>query len=54
MQYVNRADVLEKFIRYLKEYDSELISKQTAIDELQDALDDADYEEIDTDYFSRR
>ena len=47
MRYVNPTDVMNRFLRYLKEYDSELISKDSAIDELQDALDDAEYEEID-------
>ena len=47
MQYVNPKDVMNKFIRYLKAYDHEMISKDQAISELQDALDDAEYEEID-------
>lgn len=47
MRYVNPADVMSRFLRYLKDYDSELISKDIAVEELQDALDDAEYEEID-------
>lgn len=45
MIYVKPSDVLEKFIRYLKEY-PDMISKTQAIDELRDALDDAEYQEI--------
>ena len=47
MKYVNPKDVMDKFIRYLKAYDVNLISKEQAVLELQDALDDAEYEEID-------
>lgn len=46
MRYVNSKDVLENFIRYLQGY-SDLISKDEAIEELQDAIDSADYQEID-------
>lgn len=46
MFYVNPEDVLNKFIRYLQNYDSDMISKNIAIDELRDALDDAEYEVI--------
>ncbi len=47
MIYVKPSDVLERFIRYLKDYDSDLISKDDAIEELKDALDNAEYQEID-------
>lgn len=47
MQYVNPKDVMDKFIRYLTAYDDEMISKDQAISELHDAIDDAEYEEID-------
>lgn len=50
MQYVKRADVMNKFMAYIKEYDGDLISKNAAISELEDALEDAEYQEIDDDY----
>lgn len=46
MYYVNPDDVMRKFKEYLHDYD-EMITKEDAIDELQDALDDADFEWID-------
>ena len=46
MKYVNPEDVLNRFIRYINEYDSELLSRDVVIEELQDALEDANYEEI--------
>ena len=46
MRYVNPSDVLDKFMRYIKEYDGEMIPKDTAVEELKDALDDAEYEEM--------
>ena len=47
MRYVNPSDVLGRFCDYLSDYDHDLISKENAIQELQDALDSADYEEVD-------
>ena len=47
MIYVNPNDVMKKFKQYLTDYDKDMISKESAIEELRDALDDADYEEID-------
>lgn len=41
IHYVNSADVMNAFLRYLKDYDSEMISKQVAVDELQCAIDSA-------------
>ena len=46
MHYVNPSDVLDKFMRYIKEYDGDMISKDSAVEELKDALDDAEYEEM--------
>ena len=46
MRFVLPASVMKKFINYISDYDGDLISKNTAIEELQDALDDAEYEEI--------
>ena len=46
MIYVNPKDVLIKFECYLDTYDHDMISKEIAIEELKDALDDAEYEEI--------
>lgn len=46
MRYVNPIDVMDKFMRYLEDYDSEMISKQTALDELQDALAAAKSKEV--------
>ena len=37
----------EKFKAYLDDYPSDMISKDVAIDELSDALDDVEFEEID-------
>ncbi len=45
MYYVNPHDVLRLFIAYLKEY-GETISRKTAIEELEDALDSAECEWI--------
>ncbi len=47
MRYVNEKDVLKLFKRYLKDHDGDLISKEEAVEELEDALDNAKYEEID-------
>ena len=47
MRYVNPSTVFDLFCKYLDDYDHDMISKETAIEELQDALDSADYEEID-------
>lgn len=46
MKYVNPEDVMKLFILYIDEY-GDVLSKGLAISELQDALDDAEYEEID-------
>lgn len=46
MYYVNPKDVMHNFKSYLSEY-ADLISKETAIEELKDALDNADIEWID-------
>lgn len=46
MIYVLPESVLHKFIEYLNDYDGNMISKESAIEELKDALDDAEYEEI--------
>lgn len=45
--YVKPEDVIKKFKAYLDDYPSDMISKDVAIDELSDALDDVEYEEID-------
>ena len=46
MKYMNPSDVMEYFIEYLEDYGS-MISKESAIEELKDALDSAEYQEID-------
>ena len=46
MYYVNPFEVMQLFRAYLEEY-KEMITKKTAIDELQDALDSAECEWID-------
>lgn len=48
MYYVNPSEVMRLFKVYLSEY-GDMISKETAIDELQDALDSADCELIEND-----
>lgn len=48
MYYVNPSEVMRLFKAYLKEYKG-MITKETAIDELQDALDNAECEWIDKD-----
>lgn len=45
MYYVNPKEVMRLFAAYLEEY-SDMISKECAIDELQDALDNAECEWI--------
>lgn len=45
MIYVLAEDVLNNFIRYMKDYD-DIISIDSAIEELKDAIDNARYEEI--------
>lgn len=47
MYFVNPKDVMRLFKAYLDEYPG-LISKETAKDELQDALDDAECEWVET------
>ena len=46
MIYVLAEDVLNNFIRYMKDYDDGMISIDSAIEELEDAIDNARYEEI--------
>ncbi len=46
MIYVLAVDVLNNFIRYIKDYDNNMISIDSAIEELKDAIDSARYEEI--------
>ena len=46
MRFVLPASVMKKFVKYISAYDGDLISKDTAIEELQDALDSAEDEEI--------
>lgn len=41
MYYVNPSEVMRLFKKYLEEYD-DMLSKESAIDELQDALDSAE------------
>ena len=48
MYYVNPSEVMRLFKAYLEEYKG-MITKGTAIDELQDALDSAECEWIDKD-----
>lgn len=48
MYYVNPSEVMRLFKAYLSEY-GDMISKETAIDELQDALDSVDFKYIDED-----
>lgn len=45
MRYVLPESVMYKFKKYLEEYGN-MISKEQAIEELQDALDDAEYTEV--------
>ena len=45
MIYVLPESVMDKFKKYLEEYGN-MISKEQAIEELQDALDDAEYTEV--------
>lgn len=47
MYYVDPNDVMRRFKDYLSDYDEAMITKELAIEELQDALDDADCEYID-------
>ena len=44
MFYVNPIEVMRLFKAYLEEYEVEMITKETAIEELQDALDSAECE----------
>lgn len=46
MYYVNPSEVMRLFKAYLEEYKG-MITKETALDELQDALDSAECEWID-------
>ncbi len=46
MRYVLAEDVLNNFIRYIKDYDDSMISIDSAIEELKDAIDSASYKEI--------
>ena len=46
MNYVNPSEVMRLFKKYLEEYKG-MITKDTALDELQDALDSAECEWID-------
>lgn len=46
MYFVNPEDVMRLFKDYLEEYEG-LISKETAIENLEDALDNAEIEWID-------
>lgn len=46
MIYVLPESVLQKFTEYLNDYDGDLISKDSAIEELTDALNDAEYQEL--------
>lgn len=48
MYFVNPEDVMRKFRTYLEDYHG-LISKETAIEELQDALDSAEMELVERD-----
>lgn len=41
MYYVNPSEVMRLFKTYLEEYE-DMLSKESAIDELQDALDSAE------------
>lgn len=45
MIYVLPESVMYKFKKYLEEYGN-MLSKEQAIEELQDALDDAEYTEV--------
>lgn len=47
MYYVNPSDVMRLFVAYLEEY-GDTLSKDSAIDELQDALDSAECQWIET------
>ena len=47
MYYVNPSEVMRLFKEYLKEY-GDMLSKESAIDELQDALDSAECQWIET------
>lgn len=44
MYFVNPKDVMRLFTAYIDEYNGGLISKETAKEELQDALDSAECE----------
>lgn len=46
MYFVNPEDVMRAFKSYLEDY-GDMISKETAIEELKDALDSAEMEWID-------
>lgn len=48
MYYVNPHDVMRLFTAYIDEYNGGLISKETAKEELQDALDSAECEWVET------
>ena len=48
MRYVLLTDVLETFVRYIKDNDKDLMSKETAIEELKDALESARYIDIES------
>ena len=43
MYYVNPSEVMRLFKKYLEEY-KDMLSKESAIEELQDALDSAECE----------
>lgn len=49
MYYVNPNEVMRLFNAYLKEYKLDMITKESVIEELQDALDSAESEWIEKD-----
>ena len=48
MYYVNPSEVMRLFKAYLEEY-KDMLSKEAAIDELQDALDNAECQWVEAD-----
>lgn len=47
MLYVNADDLMERFKRYIREYDGKVMSVDAIMEELRDAIDDSDFMETD-------
>lgn len=47
MEWVNAEQVRENFRRYIQEYDGKVVTVDVLMEELNDAIDAADYQEMD-------